>query len=346
MARDGYYMAEAKGVDLTAWDNAQVALLVGELNAVDWFIGASVTHTKPKTKNVNPMTAGHYPRRINEGRILGKIATTHRLQTGIFTYDVLGACTTTGGPTYTHTISKATVETPISTAFHFEKEGTTANRRKDCMGMVPIGIDISCSEQDPTARQVYTSEFAFTGAGGDLAQPSPLVQSVHTPYNWYHYRDVSGASEFKFNSGAINVSIIGFNMHIGWIDRLFGDYDLAGYPTNGLVVPPLDAYIDVDVRISDAGGTDINTIADTALVNGVYAAGDLDMIIDFYESATRDLKYTWDKMYIVPDSYEEVFQEEGSWFDGATFRLALANQTSSVGCIGIDAISKTSYEND
>lgn len=342
MARDGYYMAYACGSDLTDFDNAQAALIVAELNAMDWFISASVTHTKPKTVNINPMTATHYPKRLTEGRFLGRIATNHYLQTGILTANVMGGVSTVEATPNVHTITKDTNETPLKFAFHVEKEGTTANRRKDMMGTVPLSLDISVSEPNPTARQTYTGNFTFTGAGGNLAQPTAFTQAIHAPYNWYHYRDINSSSEFKYNSGAINVSIIGFRQHISWFDVLFGDYDLNGYPTNGLVVPPFTSYVDMDVRISDAGGTDINTIAD--LDHDSYA-GDLDFIADFYESATRYLKYTWDKMYIVPDSYEEVFQDEGSWFDGATFRLAFSDENSSLAVEEKNALNNDYYLN-
>ncbi len=343
MARDGYYMAYACGVDLgDVWDNAQAALIVGELNAMDWFVGASVQHTKPKTKTINPMTASHYPKRLKEGRILGKLASTHYLQTGILTGNTMGGMSTVEASPNVHTIIKDTDEIPTSLAFHVEKEGTTANRRKDMEGHIPTGLDIGVSEANPTAKQTYNSEFSFTGAGGNLAQPTAFVQATHTPYNWYHYRDVSGASEFKYNSGAINVSIIGFTMHIGWTGKLFGEYDLSGYPANGLVVPPFLSSIDMDVRISDAGGTDINTIAD--LDHDSYA-GDLDFVADFYESATRYLKYTWDKMYIVPDSYEEVFQDEGSWFDGAQFKLEFLDENSSLAVEEKNALNNDYYLN-
>ncbi len=342
MARDGYYMAFACGSDLTAWDNAQAALIVGELNEMDWFVGASVQHTKPKTVEVNPMTASHYPKRLDEGRDIGIIATTHYLQTGILTANTMGAVSTVEASPNVHTITKDTDVTPLKLAFHVEKEGTIANRRKDMMGLLPMGLDIGVSEPNPTAKQTYNGEFAFTGAGGDLAQPTALTQVTHTPYNWYHYRDSNGASEFKYNSGAINVSIIGFLMHIGWKDKLFGPYDLNGYPTNGVTVPPFASYVDMDVRITDEGGTDINVIADTKHAS---YAGDLDFIADFYESATRFLKYTWDKTYIVPNSYREVFQERGAWFDGAQFRLALLNETSSLAVEEKNALNNDYYLN-
>jgi len=345
MARDGYYMSYAIGADLTAWGNAWVALIVAETNALDWFISANITHTKPKTININPMTAGHYPKRLDTGRIRGKLATTHYLQTGILTYAVMGKCSTStaNGDPYTKAITKATTETPVSIAFHYEKEGTTASRRKDMMGVVPRSLDISVSEINPIARQIYTCDFAYTGPGSDLAQPTAFTQTNLPLYNWYDYKSASGASEFLYHGGAINVDIVSVDMHIAWGEPLFGTYDLNAYPTNGLMKPPFLSSVDLGVRITDAAGTDINTIADTA--HGSYA-GDLDFIADFYKSADDYLKYTWDKMYIDPESYEEVFQAEGDWFDGAKFTLKFLNENSSLAVEEKSLLDKTYYEND
>jgi hypothetical protein len=329
MARDGYYMAYACGTDLTDWINGKAAIVVAELNALDWFIGASVTHTKPRTVNVNPMTASHYPKRLQTGRQRGRISSRHFLQTGIFTYAVMGGCSTAGaGDPYTKTITKKATETPESFAFHFEKEGTTANRRKDCLGVVPRSLDINVSEADPIAKQTYNAEFAFTGAGGNLAQPTAFTQANLPPYTWYNYRNSSGATAFTYNTGAIDVDIVSVDMH----------------------VPPFRGSIDLGVRITDAGNTALDTIADLRAVasseGAAEYAGDLDFIADFYVGANDYLKYTWDKMYINPESYEEVFQEEGDWFDGVRFTLEFLDENSSLAVEEKSLLSKIYYEND
>jgi len=351
MARDGYYMAYTIGTDLTAWLNAKAALVVGGLNALDWFYSANVTHTKPLTLEINPMTAGHYPRRIQTGRQLGKVASTHYLQTAILTYAVMGACTTAGaGDPYTHTITKGTTEQPISLAFHFEKEGTTDSRRKDIIGIVPRGLDIRVSERSPIAYQTYNAEFAYSGAGSDLAQPTAHTQVAAPPYTWFNYKDASGASEFKYNGGAIDVDIVSIDMHIGWFASLFGTYDGTGYPTNGLVVPPFDSYITLGVRISDAAGTALDAISDLrAVASGEGAAeyaGNINFIADFYRGANDYIKYTWSDMYIDPTSYQEVFKEEGDWFDGITFTLRFKDESSTLAVEEKNHLDKTYYEND
>ena len=343
-ARDGYYMAFAGGTDLTVWDNAQAAIIVGELKALDWFHSANITHTKPKTESINPMTATYYPKRLGVGRIRGVLSSTHYLQTGILTHKVMGKCVTAGGADpYTKTITVATSEAPVFFAAHYEKEGTNANRRKDCMGVIPRTLDINVSEVNPIAKQTYNGEFSFTGVGGNLAQPTAFTNTNLPPYNWYHYKNASGASEFQYNSGDINADIVDVHMHFGWEGSLFGQYDVNGYPRNGLVRPPFVGSVDLGVRITDASDTAINTISD--LAHGSYA-GDLDFIADFYIGVSDYLKYTWDKMYIDPESYQEVFQDESDWFDGIRFTLRFLDENSSLAVEEKSILDKTYFEND
>ena len=195
MARDGYYITAVQGTTngLTEWDNAQVAIAEIELKAMDWFIGASITHTKPKTITINPMTSAHYPKRLTTGRTLGKISSTHFLQTSVLSFYVMGACTSVAADAV-RAITKDTDELPLWVGFHLEKEGTTAARRKDIMGVVPNNLNISCSERDPIAKHTYTGEFSFTGAGGNLAQPTALVQATHPPMTWSNYKHVTSTS--------------------------------------------------------------------------------------------------------------------------------------------------------
>ena len=51
-------------------------------------------------------------------------------------------------------------------------------------------------------------------------------------------------------------------------------------------------------------------------------------------------------MYIDPESYEEVFQDEGSWFDGVTFTLKFLDENSSLAVEEKNLLDKTYYEND
>lgn len=287
------------------------------------------------------MSAAYYQKRITTGRTRGRTINTHYLQTGIYTYAVMGASTSVGAGVE-RDITVDTNETPISIGFHVEKEGTTTNRRKDMLGVVPNSLTISVSERAPIARQTYTGEFAFTGAGGNLAEPTELVQATFLPYTWYNYKNSSGASNFEYNSGAINVDIVGLDLNFGWDGNVFGIFDGTAYPTNGLVKPPFLARATIACMYKDAGGTDIQTISD--LDHAAYA-GDLDFIADFYQSATKYLKYTYDDMYVDPDSFEEVFQSENDWFDGFVFDIVFRNETSSLAVKEKNALDDTNYVN-
>jgi hypothetical protein len=349
-ARDHYQLSYAigapasTGADLTDWDNAQAALVVGDLNALDWWSSASVTLPRPRTILVNPATSSHYPRRLQVGRYLGKFSTTHFLQTGVLTYALMGACTTTEAATNTHDITKSTGTTPCNLAFHLEKEGTNAQRRLDLMGFVPRSLDISVSEKAPMAYQTYLGEFSYANvAAADLACPTALTQATHVPYNWYHFKSASGTSAFLYGAHALNLDIVDLKMHLGWEGSLFGQYDANGYPNNGLVVPPFNSHVELGIRVQDAAvDTGIDAIAD--LVHTSYAH-DIGFVADFYESATRYLKYTWADMYVDPESFEEVFQEEGEWYNGVKITLRFKDETSSLVVQEKNALNNDYYEN-
>ena len=349
MARDGYYIASAQGNDagggtgLTEWDNAQAPLVVGELKAMDWFIGANVNFTKPKTVNVNPMSSTHIPKRLTVGRYLGRIASTHYLQTSVLSYYVMGASTAVAADA-TRAITKDTNEEPLWVGFHLEKEGASASQRKDIMGVVPNSLNVACSERFPVARQTYNGEFAFNtvAQAANLAQPTALVQATHPPFTWNNYRSSSGTSDFQYNGGDINVDIIGFNFRFGWSGSKFGAYDANGYPNVGYYTPPFTTRVSLECMYKDAGDTDVQTISD--LDHASYA-GDLDLIINFYEDATNYMEYTFTDMYIDPDTYQEVWQSEGEWFDGLRFDLVFRNETSSVALSSRDNLGDTYYTN-
>ena len=342
--RDIHQASYAIGpADLTAIDKAQAALIVGELNAIDWIKAMAITHTKPRTIRTNAMTSGMIEKRISAGRILGTFNATFFVQTAILAYMVMGACTTTGvGDPYTHTISKATTTAPPWIAWHIEKEGTNAQRRKDLLGFVPVSLDIYVSEANPIAYQVLSGFFAYTGAGADLANPTQFAKATHRPYTWYDYKNSSGASAFTYNGGAINVDIIDVHMHLGWSDKHFGTYDGSGYPTDGQYVPPFVSYVELGVKLTDEANTILHSISD---LDPSSYAGDLDFICDFYQDANRYYKTTWDKMFIDPDSYQEELRGEGQWHDTLKFRLDFLDENSSVSQVELNSLDDDYYEN-
>ena len=245
----------------------------------------------------------------------------------------------------THAITKATDETPIWLGFHVEKEGTNTSQRKDIMGIVPSNLNISVSEANPIAKQTYTGEYSYNtpGQATELAEPSELVQAKHPPFTWFHYRSSSGTSAFTYNAGAaINVDIIGLNINFGWTKATFGTYDANGYPNIGYVNPPFTTRVTIECIYKDHTGADIQTISD---LDHAAQAGDLTLIVDFYEDATNYIKFTFTDMFIDPESFEEVWQSEGDWFDGFRFDLVFRNETSSLALSAVDALNDTHYKN-
>ena len=344
MSREDYqisYAICAAANDLTDWRNGGIKLAEAELNACDWFHSGIIRHTKPKYVRINSAPATHYPKRLTAGAFLGSFRPTFYLQTGIFTYAVMGVCATTEATPNIHAITKDTNESPVFLAFHIEKEGTTHARRKDIVGMVPKSIDISCSEKSTIAFQHLDWDFSQTIAADDIDVPTALVQATHIPYNWFHYKDASSGSLFEYNSDAFDVDIVGFNMHIGWSGAYMGAYNGSGYPTQGLYTPPFNGVVTLDLKIKDGNTAVIDTVAD--LDHASYA-GDIVFTANFYESATRYLKYTFTDMLINPD-YDEKFQNEGDWYDGIQITLEPRNETTTVVVEEKNALDNDNYEN-
>ena len=57
------------------------------------------------------------------------------------------------------------------------------------------------------------------------------------------------------------------------------------------------------------------------------------------------MEFTFDDMMIDPDSFEEVWQSEGDWFDGFRFDLVFRNESSSLSLSSRDNLGDTYYAN-
>lgn len=343
LARDKAYMAYATGADLTAIDNGQVKLAVGELNAIDWLISAEFIPTVPKTERHNPMTSGFISKRLPAGREIGTFTATYHLQTGIPTHLVMMNTTTTEGSPDDHNLNRATATNVIKSAFHIEKEGTTSNLRWDLLLFIPISLDIYVSEKITLATQVLTGMYGFSYDDADeLVQPTKFTQAALRPLTWYDLKHASSNSEFQYNNGDINVDITDIHIHIGWQGFEFGTYDNPGYPTDGWIIPPFNAYADIVGRRIDAGDTDIKDIVKT--VSTSYA-GDLDFIADFYRAADHRLQYTFDKMFIDPKTYKEITPTETEWQERVKFKLEFLDENSSLVGDEQNELNDDYYEN-
>lgn len=341
--RGSQFIAGAIGpADLTAWDNGQAALVVGELIAIDRIINASIEYCEPTDIMISSTTP---PLRLDGPPKRGKATITTLFQTGIFDYLVMGACTTTEATPNTHAITFTTGEDPPYFALHGEKEETTNPVRDDAMGFIWFDDVIECSEDRDgwIAMRTTTGEFAFSGAGADLAEPTALSLSDYKPYAWNDYKNGSGASAFTYDGGAINFEITKIKLVKSWAGHFFTAFDDDGYPTVGKYLKPYHFQVDLEGYRTDGAGTDIATIVGTK--PGSYA-GDLDFIADFYQSASKYHKSTYDDMKIEQKTYKEIYTfHGGSWIPGHSFSLVPRNNTSSLAIEEKNGLNNDSYEN-
>ena len=341
--RTGQYIRAAIGpADLTAWANANAALVVGELIAFDRLQEAHIDWCEPETIEVASTSP---PLRLEAGYKRGKAILKTWFMTGILDYVVMGACTTTEATPNIHAITFTTGNDPPRFAIHAEKEETNNPQRDDGMGWITLSDDIFCDATKTgwNATRATTAEFAYSGVGGDLAAPTALTFATHRPYSWSDYKHASSTSDFQINSTAIGFDITGFHIHKGWAGGLFSAYS-GNYPTVGKFIKPYNYFVDVTGYRTDTG-TDIADIVKLT-PDALIAIGDLDMIIDFYQSATKYHKHTFDKMYIPSQSWKESYAfDGGGWIPGHTFTLAPLDSTSSCVIEEKNALNNDYYEN-
>jgi hypothetical protein len=342
----GQYVAYGCGTDLTDWINGKVKLAVAEIQAFDTIYTKQKIEFQPVRSLEEEVGNTQPPDTIEVGKILGSVSIPMFLQTGIPLSWTTAYCSTAGTDPYTHTIIFTTGQDPIKLAFHGEKEVTTNHRRDDYMGIVPKTWDLYCSEKSPMAQQIFTGVCAYsTGAADDLAAPTKLTPTTYTPFSWFDYKNAASASSFLYNTGAIGFDPTELHIHLGWTgEPLLGNYDDAKIPNTGKLGKPYEYFVELGGRLSDTG-TDLRTIADIA--PSAYA-GDLDLIIDFYQSANRYHKNTFDKLRIDNKTMKEVYNTGGAedWYDGVKFMLRPLSSASSYANETKDALSKTYYEND
>ena len=95
---DKAYIAYAIGLDLTAWRNADVALALAEIQALDKLDALqniALDYTDPETEESGQMSSSQYKTRRTTGKKIGKVILPMFLQTGVPLYSVLGGCVST-----------------------------------------------------------------------------------------------------------------------------------------------------------------------------------------------------------------------------------------------------------
>ena len=334
--------------DLTAFDNAQAALLVGEKQAFDRIYPTESIEFTPITE-VRTQVGPDMPQdTIKTSMSKEQITIPMLLQTGIPTNWICQSCSTTEATPNIHEIPESwailqALQDPKFLAFHAEKEVTTNNRREDLMAVVPISLTVSCSEAKPIARQEFIGEYGFyDDDGGDLAAATKLSLSTYKPYTWYDYMNASAASSFLEDTNAIGLDITGFSYTLYWKgSHVWGTYDGNAYPTTAKLGKPFDFMITLTGRPKDTG-TDIR-----ALALETPGTSDIDLILDFYQSATRYHKNTFSNLRFQDRSIKNVYAlgGGGQWYDALQFTLLPLGSTSTYAHYSLDGLNNDSYEN-
>lgn len=343
-----YFYYAIGPADLTDWINNKIALLAAELNDIDGFRGGYLTPTDPIYAEYNAAPADMIPDKILTGRTLGRLTTNHYLQTSIFDYIVSGVCTTTEATPniHTQTLNVANLSpTPIRAAFHLEKETPTANieRRVDAFGIANAKSIITCSEKQTIANRAFSCNIAYTGDGGDLGKTSKLSTTIHPPYNWFDL--ISGGITITYGDNPLAMDVVGVQHETGWSGYEFDSYDSSAYPGAARVKPPFQYPITLSVRPYDhATEQSIWGLRALSLTASAYAGGDLDIQFYYKHSATKHIKYTYDKMYMFTD-WEEMYQSEGDWFDGYNINFGPISHSSSLVIEEKNTLNNDCYEN-
>lgn len=337
---DNAYISYAIGTDLTAWDNAYAALIAGECQAtdlVDVNIGQlAVDFSDPETVDYHHMSASQYAGKYTAGYKEAKLALPMYLQTGVFAYATLGTCSTGAGPPYTHSLSLNTSQTPISLAFHFEKELTGQDLRYDFFGFLPDSWNLKCGD-DPNqwiAKQIFIGKFAKSdNTASDLAEPS---KQTLTNYEWSDLKHASGKLDFVYNSNALEMNVHGFNLTVKRTRPLWGARNSTGYPSDAFISGMMiDLYVDAYIT-----GDNVRTLMETKPED---YAGDLNVDLKFYKSASREFPIDINKMYLVPD---KDMLSESNWYEKKRLHFVPYSNATTITMAPEDSLDKTYYEND
>ncbi len=334
--------------DLTAWDNAQAPIIVGEKQCFDKIYPKESIEFTPITE-IREEVGPNIPQdTVKIAMSREQITIPMMLQTAIPTNWVVQSCDTTEASPNTHVIPATwatlqALQDPIFLAYHFEKEVTTNHRREDIMAVLPNSLTVSCSEAVPLARQDFTGTFGFyDDDGGNLAAATKLAFSTYKPYTWYDFMNGSGASSFLEDSIAIGIDIIGFSYTLQWKgEHIWGVYDSNGYPTDAKLGQPFTYSVSLTGRPKDTG-TDIR-----ALALEPPGTSDIDLILDFYQSATRYHKNTFANMRFQDRTIKNTYAlgGGGQWYDAVKFTLLPLDSTSSYAHESKDGLNNDSYEN-
>ncbi len=242
---------------------------------------------------------------------------------------------TTQGST-THAITLASSQTPISYAFHFEKELDSEDDRYDFLGFMPehwklvVGDDSARAK----ARQELSALFAYSRASaGDLAEPTKDETPI---FEWSDLKHASGVLTAKYNGTDLEFTIRALDLTISRTNPLWGVRD-GDYPSEAFI-----AGVGLELLLEgNLTGNNVRSLMATAPED--YAGTGLDVEIKFYKDTSNEWGISLGNLYLVPD---ETVMNEVDWYERKTLRLIPIDTTTTVSSSVEDRKNKTYYEND
>jgi hypothetical protein len=292
--RDAYIAFAVGPADLTAFRNADAALVVGELQAIDDpFVSGSITMDRFDEEEHDAWGSGNFHAKttVKKAAKPGQFRFEFRCKTAMALYWAMGACTTTEATPNTHAITPSTSQTPPFLAFHVEFESSTYPIRYDLLGCYVTSLELQC-EDNGIATYTIEGEFLKSVAGADLAKPTAYTDRV------YQFADaMTGGITFTYNSNALNVLQRGFTFRVK-NDHYVGGIDSGGYPSV-VVLKKKEFEVDLTVSALGTNGVAQNLYVTSKLALGDYA-GDLLVTIKLQRSATDYIQVSLNKTRLLP----------------------------------------------
>ena len=126
----------------------------------------------------------------------------------------------------------------------------------------------------------------------------------------------------------------------------FEQPDANAYPASARYIPPFEIPVTLRVRPYDsAADQSIWDIKDNTLTASAYSDGDLDIVLNYKESASRYCEFTYDKMYMDP-TFKLVIQSGiDSWYDEYDINFYPIGSTSSLTIEEKNELNNDYYEN-
>lgn len=237
----------------------------------------------------------------------------------------------------THAISLASSQTPISFAFHFEKELSSEDDRYDFLGFMPDYWKLTCGDtkRNWKARQEFSGGFAYSrAAGGDVPEPTKDSTPI---FEWNDLKHASGVLTAKYNGTDLDFTIRSIDLTIFRTNPLWGVRGASGYPTEAFI-----AGMGVELLLEgNLTGNNVRSLMATRPED--YAGTGLDVEIKFFKGTNNEWGISLGNFYLVPD---ETILNEVDWYERKTLRMVPIGSTTTVTSSVEDRKDKTYYEND